>query len=246
MTPFLSPVVALRHISLGVALVLAAAVPAARADAPDAPIEGLATLHVRPDHMQDFLASLRANAVHAREETGNVGFVIFQPESGGSTLYVLEQWSSESAYQAHLKQPALLAMHKVAATDLASPIEHMFLSPVTPDTGRATVSIASPSVSRNILVLLSAKPEKKSELVNGFDTLLPQFRSAPGNLSFDVYQSREQANTLVLLERWQDVAAHQANLKRPVITKIRAVYAESLAKPLMSGRLLLKDITTAD
>lgn len=97
----------------------------ATAHAAEQPFESLATLHVKPASLATFTTTLRANVAAARTEPGNLSFSLFQSQSDPDTLYVLEQWQSKAAYDAHLKSPKLLAMHEVAKTALQGSIGHM-------------------------------------------------------------------------------------------------------------------------
>ncbi|WP_347558919.1 antibiotic biosynthesis monooxygenase [Robbsia sp. KACC 23696] len=68
-------------------------------------------------------------------------------------------------------------------------------------------------------------------------------RTEPGNIAFDVFQDAKDPDMMVQLERWTNAQTHDANLKRPVIGEIRGVFSQTLAKPLMSHRALLKDVS---
>jgi quinol monooxygenase YgiN len=103
--------------------------------------------------------------------------------------------------------------------------------------------VTNPDATANVVVVLKVKPKEKTCLVREIDGLLPEFRWAAVNISFDVYQSVAQPDTMVQIERWQTAALHDANLKRPVIGKIRADFAASLSRPMLDGRLLLNDVT---
>jgi quinol monooxygenase YgiN len=233
-------------INLGVltgASLLAASAVAATGTPDSIPYANLSTLHVKPAQLQPFLQALRHNAVDARREAGNLSFTVFESTMSATTLYVLEQWRDQAVYEAHMKQPALLAMHKAASEDLDGGISHMRIVPVTSDSGLQPRQIDRADQTSNVLVFLSVKPMEASKFRDDVSKVTPTFRSAPGNLSFDVYQNVDDKNEMVQLERWTTEATHQDNLKRPVIQTIRSGYAITLAKPMLDGRVLLKDVT---
>ncbi|MCB8876523.1 putative quinol monooxygenase [Acidisoma silvae] len=207
--------------------------------------ENMATLQVKPQAMTHFLAALRANAVDARSAPGNIGFNIFQKIGSPDTLIVLEQWQDAAAYSVHMKRPALLAMHAAAKTDLSGPIGHEFLQPATAGTGAVWAVPDQAGATATVLVNILVKPGMRDTLIERVTPLLPTFRQAPGNVSFDLYKSVSNPDGLVQIERWTDKATHLANLKRPVITQIRAAYADTLARPLAKSRADLLDVTLA-
>ncbi|SDR52083.1 Quinol monooxygenase YgiN [Paraburkholderia fungorum] len=220
----------------------ASAASAAPADTPP-PYENLSTLHVKSSALKPFETVLRQNAADARHAPGNISFTIFQSLSTPSTLYVLEQWSTEAAYKVHMQQPALLAMHKAAQDDLDGPISHMRIAPVSPGDDSQPKEITHADQTSNVLVFLSVKSAAEKQFRTDIANVTPTFRAAPGNISFDVFEDTGHADSMVQLERWTSDATHQANLKRPIIGTIRADYALTLATPMMNGRVLLKDIT---
>nr|WP_241030461.1 antibiotic biosynthesis monooxygenase [Paraburkholderia sp. Ac-20347] len=207
------------------------------------PYSNLSTLHVKASQLQPFLQALRHNAAHARDEAGNLSFTVFQSTTSPTTLYVLEQWKDQAAYEAHMKQPALLEMHQAAKADLDGGIAHMRIIPATPDAGIQPKQIAQGDQTSNVLVFLSVKPAESAKFHEDVAAVSPTFRAAPGNVSFEVYQNADDKNEMVQLERWTSEATHQDNLKRPVIQQIRSGYAITLAKPMLDGRVLLKDVT---
>jgi quinol monooxygenase YgiN len=221
----------------------ASAASAASIDNPP-PYENLSTLHVKSSALKPFETVLRQNAADARHAPGNISFTIFQSLSARSTLYVLEQWSSEAAYNVHMQQPALLAMHKAAQDDLDGPISHMRITPVSPGDGSQPKTMTQADQTSNVLVFLSVKAAAEKQFHTDIANVTPIFRAAPGNISFDVFEDANHRDSMVQLERWTSDATHQANLKRPIIGTIRADYERTLAAPMMSGRVLLKDITS--
>lgn len=224
------------------ALALAAGI-ATSAQAAEPAFESLATLHVLPDHLASFEAALRDNAAAARAEPTNLSFTIFQAKADPGTLYVLEQWQDKAAYQAHLQSPKLLAMHELAKTALQGSIGHMTIADIAPGSDVQPKQLANANATSNLLVFLTVKPGALPQVRSTIAKVAPAFREAPGNLAFDVFQDQDHPGQLVQLERWGSEAQHQANLKRPVIQTIRAGYAGTLAKPMLSGRVLVDDVT---
>jgi len=224
------------------ALALATGIATA-AQAAEPAFESLATLHVVPAHLATFEASLRDNAASARTQPGNLSFTVFQSQTDVNTLYVLEQWKDKAAYQAHLKQPKLLAMHELAKTALQGSIGHMTIQDIAPGSDVQPGNVKNAAATSNVLVFLTLKPDALEKVRGTIAQVTPTFRGAPGNLAFDVFQDQDHPEQLVQLERWGTEALHQQNLKRPVIQTIRAGYSDTLAKPMLPGRVMVKDIT---
>lgn len=103
--------------------------------------------------------------------------------------------------------------------------------------------IDNPAGTSDLLVFLSVKPEALHQFTANVAQVIPTFRAAPGNLAFDIFQDVDHPEQMVQLERWSSEELHQANFKRPVIQTIRTGYAATLAKPMLDGRVLLRDIS---
>ncbi|WAH57769.1 LysR family transcriptional regulator [Pseudomonas silvicola] len=109
--------------------------------------------------------------------------------------------------------------------------------------GHLDVLISPLSGTSNLMVFLSVKPGSLDKVRDTITRVTSNFRGAPGNVAFDVFQDQDHPRQLVQLERWGNEALHQDNLKRPVIQTIRTGYEGTLDKPMRSGRVLIKDIT---
>ncbi|WP_213879313.1 antibiotic biosynthesis monooxygenase [Pseudomonas sp. dw_358] len=215
----------------------------AAAQAAEPTFESLATLHVKPASLSAFEASLQGNAAAAKAQPGNLSFSVFESKADPTTVYVLEQWQNKAAYNEHLKSPKLLAMHALAKTALQGGIEHMTLQGVGPGTDVQPTKIDDQSATSDLFVFLTVKPGSLDQFKANVSQVIPTFRKADGNVAFDIFQDVDHPEQMVQLERWSNEDLHQANLKRPMIDTIRAGYKETLAKPMASGRVLLRDIT---
>ncbi|WP_293613302.1 putative quinol monooxygenase [Ponticaulis sp.] len=83
------------------------------------------------------------------------------------------------------------------------------------------------------------KPEYTDALIEAFLDVTPDSRGAPGNIRFDLYQAIEAPNTLVLFERWENVAAHEAHLAQDYNAPVSAVMADALEEPLSPATRIL-------
>lgn len=122
----------------GTAALLLAASPGGAASAKDAaptPIEFYASISVKPEAMDGFLAVMRANARASREEAGNVSFDVYRRADCGNELLLMERWTNAAAHEAHLAQPYNEPLNAIWAESLARPLGE----------GRRLLSDAAPS-----------------------------------------------------------------------------------------------------
>ncbi|CAO3421252.1 putative quinol monooxygenase [Azospirillum endophyticum] len=66
-----------------------------------------------------------------------------------------------------------------------------------------------------IMAMLTAKPGKAAELRALLDGMLAPSRAEPGNLRYDLWRDRDDANRFVLDELYADAAAVAAHRETP-------------------------------
>lgn len=225
--------------------------PTAAADAA-VPAEPAATsqitlssvIRLEPEAFDGFLATMRANAGHARSEPGAISFDVFQPEDGSPTLVLFERWADPAALDAHMQQPTLKAVLAALPEATSTAPTDLALAEVPPSGADSRRQPADPASSRNIIVHLSVKPEREADFLAAWAEVIPQARQAPGNAVFELYRDTAAAQRYVLLERWDSVAAHEAHLAAPYSRKLDAVLPDTLAAPIVDGenRFVLRDL----
>ena len=55
-----------------------------------------------------------------------------------------------------------------------------------------------------IIVMMDAIPGKRDDLAAAFGAICPEVQQEPGCQQYELHQSLEQPNRLVLLEKWDD------------------------------------------
>lgn len=73
-----------------------------------------------------------------------------------------------------------------------------------------------------IMAILTARPGKAGELRALLDVMVPLCRAEPGNLRWDIWQDRAQADRYVLDELYEDDAAVAAHHLTPHFQSYRA------------------------
>ena len=62
-----------------------------------------------------------------------------------------------------------------------------------------------------LVVPMQAAPGKRDELIEAFRIRCKEVREEPGCEEYEIYQSTERPDQLILLERWQDEATLEAH-----------------------------------
>ena len=74
------------------------------------------------------------------------------------------------------------------------------------------------------------KPEKRERFLELARAGLTATLQEPGNISYDLYEDIQQANTFIYFEEWQSREALQDHLKQPYIVPLIEEIADLLAE----------------
>lgn len=64
-----------------------------------------------------------------------------------------------------------------------------------------------------LVVPMQAAPGRRDELIESFRIRCKEVREEPGCEQYEIYQSTERPDQLILLERWQDEETLEAHLE---------------------------------
>ena len=71
------------------------------------------TIHMKPEHREEYLAEMLLNAKGAREdEPGCLRFDVVQDANDANTIHLYEVYTDEAAFQAHTQAPHFLRMRE--------------------------------------------------------------------------------------------------------------------------------------
>lgn len=81
----------------------------------------LVYVHVKADHIEQFLTATRANHVASLMEKGNLRFDVLQQEADPTRFVLYESYRSEADAQAHKQTPHYLQWRETVAAWMAEP-----------------------------------------------------------------------------------------------------------------------------
>jgi (4S)-4-hydroxy-5-phosphonooxypentane-2,3-dione isomerase len=81
----------------------------------------LVQVHVKPEHVADFIDSIRANHESSVREPGNLRFDVLQSADDPTRFVIYEAYRDEAGAKAHKETPHYLAWRDLAADWMAEP-----------------------------------------------------------------------------------------------------------------------------
>ncbi|QNR19573.1 antibiotic biosynthesis monooxygenase [Exiguobacterium sp. Helios] len=79
---------------------------------------------------------------------------------------------------------------------------------------------------------LEVQPAKRQEFLEATKTLIEGSRLEAGNISYDLFQSIEDENIFMMIEKWEDQAAIETHNTSAHFGQFVAFAQTALAKPL--------------
>ncbi len=81
----------------------------------------LVHVHVKPEHVDDFIEATRRNHEGSVQEPGNLRFDVIQSVEEPNRFVLYEAWRDEAAMAAHKETPHYLAWREAVADWMAEP-----------------------------------------------------------------------------------------------------------------------------
>jgi autoinducer 2-degrading protein len=100
-------------------------------------IVNVVAVHVKPEHIEEFIAATRKNHEGSRREPGNFRFDVLQSQDDPSRFTLYEVFAGEAAVEAHRKAAHYLEWRAAVEPWMAKPREGRFHRVVAPENSDA-------------------------------------------------------------------------------------------------------------
>lgn len=198
---------------------------------------------VKKGEWNSFLQSVRNNIRYSRREARNISFSLYQPEDGSMQPIWFERFIDKAAHNYHKEQDYFKNAISVIQQSLAGETHSITLKVLDGLPATAPKAADQPEDSRHLIVLFDVKPEKRVAFIDAMAAAAPLSRSAQGNLEFNLYVYADDPNKFVLVEGWQTVADHEAQLNQDHIKLLNSATKEFFVSNPMDTRWVVKDIS---
>jgi quinol monooxygenase YgiN len=153
----------------------------------------------------------------ARAQDGNLDYDLYQDRDRPWAFYVLADWVSHDAIDAHQNSTYVrdfLAAY--ADTDLAAPpmrTRAQMLSRPNPDTGRPRPQPNSDQLT--FFPFFNIRPDELGTVRQGLLGAVDSTRAEAGCLEYDLYQAIDDPTTLFYRETWTGKSALDEHMNKP-------------------------------
>lgn len=167
----------------------------------------------------------------AVKANGNIMAEAYNETSDAAALWLIERWTSESAYEANKQSQAAQALVNAANTftDSAEVIAVRDLEPISKQAWRKTPNQSDSPFTAMLFV--SAQPGTQNVFADRYHIAMPKFRGEPGVVTYQLSQMVGDDTKFFTYEKFRNENALQAHLVFPPTQPILDYLHTSITNP---------------
>ncbi|WP_069865845.1 putative quinol monooxygenase [Pseudomonas citronellolis] len=205
------------------------------------PLVVLGRSPLRADSYDNILDILLEDAAQSRHEEGVLSWDLFQPEDGTRDLFAVERYKDRATFDRHLQAPYV----KVFLDNIDAAVREgeeqsaIFMKALLPT---ASKPILSPQTTKNLISVLSVKPESMPMTMESLLAVARAARHEEGNLVYDVFQELSAPHRLVVFQRWETSNAYAKHCQQTRQKQLDALLIRVLTQPHQEIWMGVRDI----
>lgn len=187
---------------------------------------------IKKDYQEPFYKALNDYIAQALVSNNNIMAEAYYEESDSLTLWIIERWENKDGFDkirqdSHFK--AIISLTENALLNPAQTINVTDLEPVSKAQWRSLA--AKDDKPLTIMLFVDAKPGTENNFKSVYHTAMPQFRSEPGVINYQLSQLENDSTQFVTYEKFRSEAAFQYHLHFPPIQPVIDYLNTSIKKP---------------
>lgn len=197
----------------------------------------LTRYEVKPSHQEIFRKLLSDYVSGALEGPGNVQAEAFSEQDDLSVLWLIERWNHKDDLGRFGKGPLSKAIDSMSGEALRTKAETWHVKDLEPlpkqDWRRAAGAEDQPLI---VMLFVDSKPGTEDEFQEIYHQAMPQFRSEPGVITYQLSQLEGDAAKFVTYEKFRNKEAFSSHLNFPPIGPVLNYLQTSIRKqPFQAG-----------
>lgn len=197
----------------------------------------LSAYQVKPEYRAQFQQALGAYVHGALTADGNVMAEAYYEQQNPKVIWLIERWTGKKAIESFNKKAPSISMAKLKKRALDKPLKVFYvkdLEPLSKQQWRKTSNKADNQLT--VMLFVDAKPGTQDEFKRIYHTAMPQFRSEPGVVTYQLSQLENDATQFVTYEKFRSNDAFQYHLNFPPIKPVIDYLNTSIKKqPFQRG-----------
>jgi quinol monooxygenase YgiN len=181
--------------------------------------------------------ALKSYVAHAFAQESNIMAEAYSEQGQPQVFWVMERWSSKSAFEKAGKTQPCKAIDSLSENGLAQEPQRTYVTDLEP-LSKAQWRTAEGSTDKPLTIMLfvEARPGTETRFKEVYHEAMPWFRGEPGVINYQLSQFAEDSTRFVTYERFRSEEAFQYHLNFPPIQPVIGYLNTSIKKqPFQSG-----------
>lgn len=197
----------------------------------------LTRYEVKPEYQDQFKKAIKDYVSYAIEIESNIMAEAYYERENPSILWITERWGSIEEWLKAKSNTQSQAVSRLAEMALQTPIKSISikdLETLSKQQWRKTANVADSQLT--IMLFVDAKAGTQQRFKDVYHVAMPQFRSEPGVITYQLSQLEEDDTQFVTYEKFRSNAAFQYHLNFPPIQPVIDYLNSSIKKqPFQDG-----------
>ncbi|MFT3702166.1 MAG: antibiotic biosynthesis monooxygenase [Agriterribacter sp.] len=181
----------------------------------------LTRYEIKKGKEKKFQKALCKYVSRAAAKTGNIMSEAYYEQDSIGVLWTIERWSSNEAMEKMQKAESFKRVKRLSkkkGTQPARTVVIKDLEPISKSEWRRTPEATDKPIT--IMLFVDSKPGTENNFKEVYHTAMPQFRSEPGVINYQLSQLENDSTQFVTYEKFRNEDAFQYHLNFPPIQPV--------------------------
>lgn len=176
---------------------------------------------VKPGHEAQFRIAMSNYVAHALAIADNIMVEAYYEQEKSTLLWLIERWKSKAQLEAFAKSPQAKTLDALTKTGLVQPAKTFYAKDLEPLAKQQWRRTARNEDSQLIIMLfVDAKKGTQQNFKDAYHIAMPQFRSEPGVVTYQLSEIEGDGTQFVTYEKFRSQDAFQYHLNFPAVKPI--------------------------
>lgn len=192
---------------------------------------------VKKEYNTVFRKVLKNYVADAIANENNIMAEAYFEQEQPSIVWIIERWNSRDNFDRYGKTQQADAVSSMPKDVLLTPVQRMYVKDLEPVSKKQWRAIAAPADTPiTIILFVDARPGTGGRFREIYHKAMPQFRTEPGVINYQISQLENDSNRFVTYEKFKSEDAFQYHLNFPPIQPVIEFLNTSIVKqPFQTG-----------
>lgn len=197
----------------------------------------LVRYEVKPEYQAAFRKAVSDYVLYSIVLESNVLSEAYHEQDKPSVMWIVERWSSKSELDKIIRSTQSKTMESLAQNALLQPAKIFYMKDLEPLSKKEWRKVPKKDDKPiTIMLFVDSKAGTESTFKQVYHIAMPQFRSEPGVINYQLSQLEEDSTQFVTYEKFRNDDAFQYHLNFPAILPVIDYLNTSIKKqPFQSG-----------